>query len=137
MARGSAERAIAADFATPTRIILPEIEWRKRPVRENTFPDEGHRVTLSRWTVKKPAKPLEMYANHPDDSHLITFPLVPSSVEFFFAGRQIASGKIRMDTVLATGPGEPSRTIFTETFDCVRIYLSQSFLADCFTEIYG
>jgi AraC-like DNA-binding protein len=73
----------------------------------------------------------------PDDSHIITFPLVPSSVEFFLAGKQIANGKIRMDTVLITGPAEPSRTIFTETFDCVRIYLSQSFLAECFAEIYG
>jgi AraC-like DNA-binding protein len=78
-----------------------------------------------------------MEANYPDDSHLITFPLVPSSLEFFFAGKQVISGKIQMDTVLITGPGEPSRTIFIKTFDCVRIYLSQSFLAECFTEIYG
>jgi hypothetical protein len=84
-----------------------------------------------------PAKPLEKEANYPDDSHLITFPLVPSSLEFFFAGKQVISGKIQMDAVLITGPGEPSRTIFTKTFDCIRIYLSQSFLAECFTEIYG
>jgi AraC-like DNA-binding protein len=84
-----------------------------------------------------PVKPLEMEANYPDDSHLITFPLVPSSLEFFFAGKQVANGKIPMDTVLITGPGEPSRTVFNTTFDCVRIYLSQSFLTECFTEIYG
>jgi AraC family transcriptional regulator len=42
-----------------------------------------------------------------------------------------------MDAVLITGPGEPSRTVFTNTFDCVRVHLSQSFLAECFTEIYG
>jgi AraC family transcriptional regulator len=136
MARGSSERAIAADIVTPTKTILPEIVWRKRPV-ENDTPDAGHLVTLTRWTVTKPVKPLEMHANYRDDSHVITFPLVPSSVEFFSAGKQVANGEIRMDTVLATGPGEPCRTIFTETFDCVRIYLSQSFLTDCFTEIYG
>jgi AraC family transcriptional regulator len=118
-------------------IILPEIEWRKRPAKKDASPDAGHRVTLSRWTVMKPLKPLEMEANHPDDSHIITFPLVPSSVEFFFAGKQIVNGEIRMDTVLITGPGEASRTIFAETFDCVRVYLSQSFLAECFAEIYG
>jgi AraC family transcriptional regulator len=137
MAHRNIEIPPFGEFSARPKIILPEIEWRKRPVRENASPDEGHRVTLSRWTVKKPVKPLEMYANRPDDSHLITFPLVPSSVEFFFGGRQIASGKIRMDTVLITGPGEPSRTIFTETFDCVRVYLSQSFLSNCFEEIYG
>jgi AraC-like DNA-binding protein len=78
-----------------------------------------------------------MEANYPDDSHLITFPLVPSSLEFFFAGKQVANGKIPMDAVLITGPGEPSRTVFTTAFDCVRVYLSQPFLAECFTEIYG
>lgn len=137
MARRSAETPTLADLAAPAKIILPEIEWRKRPVRKGASPDAGHRVTLSRWTVMKPAKPLEKEANYPDDSHLITFPLVPSSLEFFFAGKQVISGKIQMDAVLITGPGEPSRTIFTKTFDCVRIYLSQSFLAECFTEIYG
>ena len=137
MARRSAETPTHADLAAPAKIILPEIEWRKRPVRKGASPDAGHRVTLSRWTVMKPAKPLEKEANYPDDSHLITFPLVPSSLEFFFAGKQVISGKIQMDAVLITGPGEPSRTIFTKTFDCVRIYLSQSFLAECFTEIYG
>jgi AraC-like DNA-binding protein len=137
MARSSAEKPTFADLAASARIILPEIEWRKRPVRKGAPPDAGHRVTLARWTVMKPVKPLELEANHPDDSHLITFPLVPSSVEFFFAGKQVANGKIPMDTVLITSPGEPSRTIFTRTFDCVRIYLSQSFLAECFTEIYG
>jgi AraC family transcriptional regulator len=137
MARRSAETSIFADVAAPAKLILPEIEWRKRPVRKDARSDAGHRVTLSRWTVTTPVKPLELEANHPDDSHLITFPLVPSSVEFFFAGKQVASGKIQMDTVLITGPGEPSRTIFTKTFDCVRIYLSQSFLAECFTEIHG
>ena len=137
MARTSGEPLIFADGAAPAKLILPEIEWRKRPVSKDTRPDAGHRVTLSRWTVTKPAKPLELEANYPDDSHLITFPLVPSSVEFFFAGKQVANGNIQMNTVLITGPGEPSRTIFTKTFDCVRIYLSQSFLAECFTEIYG
>ena len=137
MAGGSAERPIFGDLAAPAKIILPEIEWRKRPIRKDASPDAGHRVTLARWTVMKPVKPLEMQANYPDDSHVITFPLVPSSVEFFFAGKQVANGKIRMDTVLITGPGEPSRTIFTETFDCINIYLSQSFLAECFAEIYG
>jgi AraC family transcriptional regulator len=137
MAHRSAETPTLAERIPPAKIILPEIEWRKRPVGSDARPDVGHRVTLARWTVTKPAKPLEMSANYPDDSHLITFPLVPSSVEFFFAGKQVANGKIPMDTVLITGPGEPSRTIFTKTFDCVRIYLSQSFLAECFTEIYG
>src|SRR5260370_31996198 len=137
MARRSAKTSIFSDLAAPAKLILPEIEWRKRPVSKDTRPDAGHRVTLSRWTVTKPVKPLELEANYPDDSHLITFPLVPSSVEFFFAGRQVANGKIHMDTVLITGTGDPSRTIFTKTFDCVRIYLSQSFLAECFTEIYG
>jgi AraC family transcriptional regulator len=137
MARRSAKTSIFADLAAPAKLILPEIEWRKRPVSKDARPDSGFRVTLSRWTVTKPVKPLELEANYPDDSHLITFPLVPSSVEFFFAGKQVANGKIQMDTVLITGPGEPSRTIFTKTFDCVRIYLSQSFLAECFTEIYG
>jgi AraC family transcriptional regulator len=137
MARTSAEASIFADVAARAKLILPEIEWRKRPVSKDARPDAGHRVTLSRWMVMKPVKPLELEANHPDDSHLITFPLVPSSVEFFFAGKQVANGKIQMNTVLITGPGEPSRTIFTKTFDCVRIYLSQSFLAECFPEIYG
>ena len=137
MARMSAEAPTIAERTATAKIILPEIEWRKRPVRKDAPPNAGHRVTLARWTVMKPVKPLEMEANYPDDSHLITFPLIPSSVEFFFAGKQIACGKIQMDTVLITGPGEPSRTIFTKTFDCVRIYLSQSFLAECFTEIYG
>ena len=137
MARTGAEALMFVDVAAPAKLILPEIEWRKRPVSKDARPDAGHRVTLSRWTVTKPIKPLELVANYPDDSHLITFPLVPSSVEFFFAGKQVANGKIQMDTVLITGPGEPSRTIFTRTFDCVRIYLSQSFLAECFTEIYG
>lgn len=123
MAHKNVEIEAFRGFSARPKIILPEIEWRKRPVRGD-LPDEGHSVTRSRWTVKKPVKPLEMCANHSDDSHLITFPLVPSSVEFFVAGRQIASGTIRMDTVLITGPGEPSRTIFTETFDCVRVYLS-------------
>jgi AraC family transcriptional regulator len=111
--------------------------WRKRPIREGVPPDAGHRVTLARWTVAKPVKPLELEANYSDDAHLITFPLVPSSVEFFFAGKLVANGKIQMDMVLITGLGEPSRTIFAKTFDCVRIYLSQSFLAECFTEIHG
>jgi AraC family transcriptional regulator len=133
----SAEASTFADVASPAKLILPEIEWRKRPVSKNARPDAGYRVTLSRWTVTKPVKPLEVEANYPDDSHLITFSLVPSSVEFFFAGKQVANGKIPMDTVLITGPGEPSRTIFTKIFDCVRIYMSQSFLAECFTEIYG
>src|SRR3979490_795955 len=137
MARRGAETPTLADLAAPAKIILPEIEWRKRPVRKGASPDAGHRVTLSRWTVMKPAKPLEMEANYPDDSHLITFPLVPSSLEFFFAGKQVISGKIQMDAVLITGPGEPSRTVFTKTFDCIRMYLSQSFLAECFAEIYG
>jgi AraC family transcriptional regulator len=137
LARRGAETPTFADLVAPAKIILPEIEWRKRPVRKGAPPDAGHRVTLARWTVTKPVKPLEMEANHPDDSHLITFPLVPSSLEFFFAGKQVISGKIQMDAVLITGPGEPSRTVFTNTFDCVRIYLSQSFLAECFTEIYG
>ena len=137
MARRNAENATLEDLAAPAKAILPEIVWRKRPVRNDAPPDAGHRVTLARWTVMKPVKPLEMHANYRDDSHVITFPLVASSVDFFSAGQQVASGKIRLDTVLATGPGAPSRTIFTETFDCVRIYLSQSFLADCFTEIYG
>jgi len=137
MARGGAQVPNFADLAIPAKIILPEIEWRKRPVRKGASLDAGHRVTLARWTVRKPVKPLELEANYPDDSHLITFSLVPSSVEFFFGGKQVANGKIPMDTVLITGPGEPSRTVFTKTFDCVRIYLSQSFLAECFTEIYG
>jgi AraC family transcriptional regulator len=137
MARGGAQVPNFADLAIPAKIILPEIEWRKRPVRKGASLDAGHRVTLARWTVKKPVKPLELEANYPDDSHLITFPLVPSSLEFFFAGKQVISGKIQMDAVLITGPGEPSRTVFTKTFDCVRIYLSQSFLAECFAEIHG
>jgi AraC family transcriptional regulator len=137
MAPRSADTPIFPDLAASAKIILPEIEWRRRPVRKDASPDAGHRVTLSRWTVMKPVAPLEMQANYPDDSHLITFPLVPSSVEFFFAGKQVAHGKIRLDTVLITGPGEPSRTIFTETFDCIRIYLSQSFLAESFAEFHG
>jgi AraC family transcriptional regulator len=137
IARRSAETPAFAERTAPAKIILPETEWRKRPVRKGASADARHRVTLSRWTVTKPVKPLEMEANYPDDSHLITFPLVPSSLEFFFAGKQVISGKIQMDAVLITGPGEPSRTVFTSTFDCVRIYLSQSFLAECFTEIYG
>ena len=137
IARSSAETPAFAGGTAPAKIILRETEWRKRPVRKEASPGAGHRVTLSRWTVTKPVKPLEMEANYPDDSHLITFPLVPSSLEFFFAGKQVISGKIQMDAVLMTGPGEPSRTVFTNTFDCVRIYLSQSFLAECFTEIYG
>jgi AraC family transcriptional regulator len=137
MARRSAGAPTFAERTAAAKIILPEMEWRKRPVRKESSSDRGHRVTLSRWTVTKPVEPLELEANYPDDSHLITFPLVPSSVEFFFAGKQVASGKIQMDTVLITGPGEPSRTIFTKAFDCVRIYLSQSFLAECFAEIYG
>jgi AraC family transcriptional regulator len=137
IARRSAETPTFADFSAPAKIILTETEWRKRPVRKDAPADIGHRVTLARWTVTKPVKPLEMAANYPDDSHLITFPLVPSSLEFFFAGKQVISGKIQMDAVLITGPGEPSRTVFTNTFDCVRIYLSQPFLAECFTEIYG
>jgi len=137
MARGGAQALNFADLAIPAKTILPEIEWRKRPVRKGGSLDAGHRVTLARWTVRKPVKPLELEANYPDDSHLITFSLVPSSVEFFFAGKQVANGKIPMDTVLITGPGEPSRTVFTKTFDCVRIYLSQSFLVECFTEIHG
>jgi AraC family transcriptional regulator len=132
--RGRPEKSI---FADPVRTILPEMVWRKRPVRKGAASDAGHRVTLARWTVAKPVKPLELEANYSDDAHLITFPLVPSSVEFFFAGKQVANGKIPMDTVLITGPGEPSRTIFAKAFDCVRIYLSQSFLAECFTEIHG
>src|SRR6266849_4750852 len=118
MARRSGEPLIFADFAAPAKLILPEIEWRKRPVSKDARPDAGHRVTLSRWTVTNPVKPLEMEANYPDDSHLITFPLVPSSLEFFFAGKQVIRGKIQMDAVLITGPGEPSRTIFTKKFDC-------------------
>src|SRR5580704_3844044 len=137
LARTSADALILTDVAAPAKLILPEIEWRKRPVSKDARPDAGHRVTLSRWTVTRPVKPLELEANYPDDSHLITFPLVPSSVEFFFAGKQVANGKIQMDTVLITGPGEPSRTVFTTAFDCVRVYLSQPFLAECFTEIYG
>lgn len=137
IARRSAETPTFADLAAPAKIILPEIEWRKRPVRKGASPDAGHRVTLSRWTVTNPVKPLELEANYPDDSHLITFPLVPSSLELFFAGKQVISGNIQMDAVLITGSGEPSRTVFTKTFDCVRIYLSQSFLAECYTEIYG
>ena len=137
LARTRADALIFTDVAAPAKLILPEIEWRKRPVSKDARCDAGHRVTLSRWTVTNPVRPLELEANYPDDSHLITFPLVPSSVEFFFAGKQVANGKIQMDTVLITGPGEPSRTIFTRTFDCVRIYLSQSFLAECFTEIHG
>jgi AraC family transcriptional regulator len=131
--RRPAEKSIFVDSA---KIILPEKVWRKRPVGNVASPDAGHRITLARWTVK-PVKPLEMEADYGDDSHVITFPLLPSSVEFFFAGKQIASGKIQMDIVLITGPGEPSRTIFTKAFDCVRIYLSQSFLAECFAEIHG
>jgi hypothetical protein len=98
MARRSGKPLIFADVAARAKIILPEIEWRKRPVRKGAPPDAGHRVTLARWTVTKPVKPLEMEANHPDDSHLITFPLVPSSLEFFFAGKQVISGKIQMDS---------------------------------------
>jgi AraC-like DNA-binding protein len=78
-----------------------------------------------------------MEANYPHDSHLIPSPLVPGSLEFFFAGKQVIGGKIQMDAVLITGSGEPSRAVFTNTFDCVRGYLSQSLLAECFTEIYG
>src|SRR5260370_29556428 len=137
MTRRSARTPIFGDLGAGAKLILPELEWRKRPARKDASPDAGHRVTLSRGTVMKPGKPLEMEANYPDDSHIITFPLVPSSVEFFFAGKQVANGQFRMDTVLITGPGEPSRTIFTETFDCIRIYLSQSFLGECFAKIYG
>jgi hypothetical protein len=74
MARTSGEPLIFADGAAPAKLILPEIEWRKRPVSKDTRPDAGHRLTLSRWTVTRPAKPLDLEANYPDDSHLITFP---------------------------------------------------------------
>jgi hypothetical protein len=33
--------------------------------------------------TSEPLNSLEMEANHPDDSHIITFLLIPSSVEFF------------------------------------------------------
>jgi hypothetical protein len=68
---GARERrdATFADLAASTKIILPEVEWRKRPVRKGAPLDAGHRVTLARWTVMKPVQPLEMEANYPDDSH--------------------------------------------------------------------
>ena len=69
-ARRSAEAPTLAERSATAKIILPEIEWRKRPVRKYVPPDAGHHVTLARWTVMKPAKPLEMEANYPDDSHL-------------------------------------------------------------------
>ena len=47
MARRSGKPLIFADVAAPAKIILPEIEWRKRPVRKDASPDAGHRVTLS------------------------------------------------------------------------------------------
>jgi len=47
MARTSAEASIFADVAARAKLILPEIEWRKRPVSKDARPDAGHRVTLS------------------------------------------------------------------------------------------
>jgi hypothetical protein len=78
MARMSAEAPALAERTPTAKLILPAIEWRKRPVKKDASPDAGHRVTPARWTVMKPSKPLEMEANYPDDSHLITFPLVAS-----------------------------------------------------------
>src|SRR5258705_11893708 len=96
IARRSAATPTFADLAAPAKTILPEIEWRKRPVRKGATPDAGHRRTLSRWTVIKPAKPLEKEANYTHDSHLNTFPLVSTSPEFFFPGMHVISGKSQM-----------------------------------------
>jgi hypothetical protein len=57
MERRTIETLTYADLAASAKIILSEVEWRKRPVRKGAPPDAGHRVTLARWTVMKQVKP--------------------------------------------------------------------------------
>jgi len=85
--------------------------------------------------VMKPVKPLELEANHPDDLTSFTF-LCSSSVEFF-CGQASRKRQNSDEYVFSNGTGRTKSHHFHKNIRLRRIYLSQSFLAECFTEIYG
>ncbi|ABE35804.1 helix-turn-helix domain protein [Paraburkholderia xenovorans LB400] len=117
-------------------LILTEQVWRKRPAYSSPLPDDKS-ITLSRWTIPEQPTPVEFRSDGNEDSHIITYSLRQSSVDFWMEGQRVSNGRVTPHAVLMTGPGQPGRAVFYKVFDSIRMYLPQALLAECHEGAYG
>ena len=115
-------------------LATPEEHWRRRPLvrpREQDF-----RATLTRWSLVKPARPIEFESEATDGSHTITINRSVSAGRFLFGRKEITLSNVPVYSSLLVPPGTVTRIVFTDAAEAYRLYLSQALLAECHEHVF-
>jgi len=116
----------------------PEAIWRERPQPAKRSPASMCKLTISRWVGTVFKGPLEVHADHEDDYHTLSICNRRSDADLIIGGRVVWRGKFAPDPFLLTGPRQSRwEAVFRNSYDTLRVYISQSFLAECHAEIFG
>lgn len=117
------------------RFVLPETEWRRRPIWEQPYGPMRH-ATLSRWTfvtshAHLPA-PTETLADHAEPCHIVTVALTPMHSHFRWKDTQLIDGEVPAFTTMVTGPRDHScRAAYRHAADLFRIFLPPELIREC------
>ena len=116
-------------------LVLPETEWRRRPVWEQPHGLVRH-ATLSRWTFVTshehlPA-PAETFADHAEPCHIVTVALTPMHSHFLWKDTRLIDGEVPAFTTVVTGPRDhPCRAAYRRAADLFRIFLPPELIREC------
>lgn len=117
------------------RLVLPETEWRRRPVQED--PEEPARhATLSRWRFAASdellAPPMEVFADDAEPCHVVTVALKPMHSRFRWNETWLVDGEVPAYATMITGPRDHScRAEFQHSADLFRIFLPPGLVGEC------
>lgn len=118
--------------------VPSELTWREKPELGLVDPSRQSRLIVSRWIGGPLRGPLEVCADAEDSDHTLSIYNKRSSAELLMNGRSVWNGNITPTPLLLTGPRHTRwKAIFRDSYDTLRIYIPQSLLAECHTEIFG
>ncbi|CAA0090288.1 HTH-type transcriptional activator RhaR [Starkeya nomas] len=113
-------------------IARPETNWQKAPAPILRPDGRIARISLARWTRSELTEPLEVSADHVDDSHFVTYSLRRADVDFSIARTAVTRGIVQPNRILLQGPTWQKRqSLYRDSFDFFRVYFPQSVLAEC------
>jgi AraC family transcriptional regulator len=131
-----AKEGISSARAHDLNLIQPELIWRFPPPCGIMVSGQPMKIGISRWRLRSRGR-TEVASDTDDDCHVLSIPLRKTSKELFVGGKSAWRGGAQGELLL-TGP---KRGRWTATIDggCdfLRIFLSQSIIAECYAEVFG
>lgn len=117
-------------------LARPESVWRERPQTEPAR--SGGRVVMSQWRGDIGHHALELESDNADEHHALSICHRRPDADLIIEGRVVWTGRGAYDPFVLTGPRESRwEAVFRSAYETLRVYIPQSLIAECHTEMFG